>query len=80
MIRISAAEVPVLSRITQGVTLMRVRDGKVVDIACVDKEACDDEEDELAETTELTDESTAVVVDSGEEDSVADANEITETE
>ncbi len=54
MIRISASEVPVLSRITQGVTLMRVRDGKVVDLACVDREACEDEDesdDEAGETT-----------------------------
>ena len=54
MIRISASEVPVLSRITQGVTLMRVRDGKVVDLACVDREACEDEEEELAEDTDET--------------------------
>lgn len=56
MIRISASEVPVLSRITQGVTLMRVRDGKVVDLACVDREACEDDEDdeESVETTEAS--------------------------
>jgi DNA gyrase subunit A len=48
MIRMSAAEIPVLSRITQGVTLMRVRDGKVVDLAIVDQEACvEDDEDIL---------------------------------
>ena len=38
LIRMSAAEIPILSRITQGVTLMRTREGKVVDIAIVDHE------------------------------------------
>lgn len=35
IIRLPAAEIPILSRITQGVTLMRTRDDKVVDIAVV---------------------------------------------
>ncbi|HBP37585.1 MAG TPA: DNA gyrase subunit A, partial [Clostridiales bacterium] len=38
IIRLSAAEIPILTRITQGVTLMRTREGKVVDIAIVDHE------------------------------------------
>jgi len=43
VIRLSAFEIPILSRVTQGVTLMRSKDGKVVDIAVVDHE---DEEEE----------------------------------
>ena len=38
IIRMAAAEIPVLLRNTQGVTLMRTRDGRVVDIAVVDHE------------------------------------------
>ena len=41
VIRLSAAEIPVLSRVTQGVTLMRTRDCRVVDIAIVDHEELD---------------------------------------
>jgi DNA gyrase subunit A len=36
IIRLSVSEIPVLSRVTQGVTLMRSKAGKVVDIAVVD--------------------------------------------
>ena len=43
IIRMWALEIPTLARITQGVTLMRTRDGKVVDIAVVEHE-------EIAET------------------------------
>ena len=49
IIRLAAAEIPILSRITQGVTLMRTRDGKVVDIAIVDHE-----DEEVLETCDLT--------------------------
>ncbi len=38
IIRISTNEIPVLSRSTQGVTLMRTKDSKVVDLALVDAE------------------------------------------
>jgi DNA gyrase subunit A len=38
IIRMAAAEIPVLLRNTQGVTLMRTKDGVVVDIAVVDHE------------------------------------------
>lgn len=38
VIRLSVSEIPVLSRVTQGVTLMRTRDCKIVDIAVVDHE------------------------------------------
>jgi DNA gyrase subunit A len=46
IIRMMAAEIPILMRITQGVTLMRTRDGKVVDLAVVehDEEADTDPE------------------------------------
>ena len=47
IIRISAADIPILSRNTQGVTLMRSRDGKVVDMAVVEHED-EDTEDETA--------------------------------
>ncbi len=49
VIRLAASEIPILSRVTQGVTLMRTKSGKVVDIAVVDHEEPSDEE-------ELTDE------------------------
>lgn len=52
IIRISAAEVPILSRATQGVTLMRTKDAKVVDVALVEAE---DEEAELEDQNDLTD-------------------------
>jgi DNA gyrase subunit A len=42
IIRMAATEIPILTRITQGVTLMRTREGKVVDIAVVDHEECAD--------------------------------------
>lgn len=38
IIRIAAGEIPVLSRNTQGVTLMRSRDSKVIDMAVVEAE------------------------------------------
>jgi DNA gyrase subunit A len=44
IIRMAAAEIPILTRITQGVTLMRTREGKVVDIAVVDHDVCDTDE------------------------------------
>ena len=53
LIRISAAEIPILGRNTQGVTLMRTREGKVVDMAVIEHEMCDDDEavgEDLAET------------------------------
>jgi DNA gyrase subunit A len=40
LIRISAMEIPILTRITQGVTLMRTREGKVVDVAVVEHDLC----------------------------------------
>ncbi|MDW7655601.1 MAG: DNA gyrase subunit A [Bacillota bacterium] len=45
LIRISAAEIPILGRITQGVTLMRTREGKVVDMAVVEHDTCADEDE-----------------------------------
>jgi len=45
VIRLAAAEIPVLSRVTQGVTLMRSREGKVVDIAILEHEEYDEQED-----------------------------------
>jgi DNA gyrase subunit A len=38
IIRLSVMEIPILSRVTQGVTLMRSKVGKVVDIAVVEHE------------------------------------------
>jgi len=46
VIRLAAAEIPILSRVTQGVTLMRTKVGKVVDIAILEHE---DESDDLEE-------------------------------
>jgi DNA gyrase subunit A len=48
IIRMAASEIPILTRITQGVTLMRTREGKVVDIAVVDHDVCEDELDSEA--------------------------------
>ncbi len=50
IIRLPAAEIPILTRITQGVTLMRTREGKVVDIAIVEHD--DSESAEPEESTE----------------------------
>lgn len=50
IIRLPAVEIPILTRITQGVTLMRTRDGLVVDLAVVEHDECvDEEENELVE-------------------------------
>lgn len=49
VIRLSSAEIPVLSRVTQGVTLMRTRDCKIVDIAVVDHEEEDIGEEDIEE-------------------------------
>ncbi len=56
IIRLPAAEIPILTRITQGVTLMRTREGKVVDIAVVehDDSVVDFAENLEAEPTEQT--------------------------
>ena len=43
IIRINSSEVPVLSRSTQGVTLMRTHDSKVVDLSLIEKDEEDDE-------------------------------------
>ncbi len=65
IIRISASEIPILSRNTQGVILMKSRDSKVVDIALVEaeseesdaepKEDFEGTENEAEETAELPD-------------------------
>lgn len=48
VIRLSSAEIPILSRVTQGVTLMRTRDCKIVDIAVIDHEEEDTGDEETA--------------------------------
>ncbi|MHB1484566.1 MAG: DNA gyrase subunit A [Saccharofermentanales bacterium] len=48
IIRLSASEIPILSRVTQGVTLMRSRDGKIMDIAIVDREETDETGDDVS--------------------------------
>ncbi len=55
IIRMAAMEIPVLSRITQGVTLMRTRDGKVVDVAVVEPADCLDTDAEESEEDQLED-------------------------
>ena len=52
VIRMAAMEIPVLSRVTQGVTLMRSKEGKVVDIAILDHEEYDAEETDTAPDTD----------------------------
>ncbi len=55
VIRLAAAEIPVLSRVTQGVTLMRTKVGKVVDLAVVDHEDEDAGEEEFGLPAEDSD-------------------------
>jgi len=55
VIRLAAAEIPTLSRVTQGVTLMRTRVGKVVDLAVLDHE--DEDEDEGLDKSDDPDDS-----------------------
>ncbi len=70
IIRLSAMEIPILSRVTQGVTLMRSKVGRVMDIAIVDhEEELEDgseepliEEAVLPETNEVTMEEAADTV------------------
>lgn len=52
IIRIAANEIPVQSRVTQGVYLMRTREGQVVDLAVVEHEA-DEAQDDGAQAAAL---------------------------
>ncbi|MGI6299194.1 MAG: DNA gyrase subunit A [Saccharofermentanales bacterium] len=54
IIRVRAAEIPILSRITQGVTLMRTREGDVVDVAVVEHEDVDEGLDPETDSADLT--------------------------
>ena len=49
VIRLWAKEIPVLSRVTQGVTLMRSKNSTIVDVAIVDHEEETEEPEEGAE-------------------------------
>ena len=53
VIRLSAMEIPILSRVTQGVTLMRTRDARVVDLAVVEHEEETEENDSDEETDDV---------------------------
>lgn len=53
VIRLSAMEIPILSRVTQGVTLMRTRDARVVDLAVVEHEEESEENDSDEETDDV---------------------------
>ncbi len=74
IIRLDANEIPILSRATQGVTLMRSRDGRVVDIAVVEHEEPGETEgaespEELPEPAEaLPDAGDAVMTEAGAAD------------
>jgi DNA gyrase subunit A len=57
IIRLSAAEIPILSRVTQGVTLMRSKDGRVMDIAVVEHEEESTEDADLFAEESLMEES-----------------------
>ena len=77
LIRLWAKEIPVLSRVTQGVTLMRSKDSYIVDVAIVDhEEESDDELPEGAVETALTEEENASET-SGEtsEENIAETKE-----
>ena len=67
VIRLWAKEIPVLSRVTQGVTLMRSKNATIVDVAIVDHE----EEEE----TESIPEDAEVLVESGTEELLKRAEE-----
>ena len=54
VIRLAVFEIPILSRVTQGVTLMRSKDGKIVDIAVVEHEEPEDEAVEAENSAEDT--------------------------
>lgn len=54
VIRLAVFEIPILSRVTQGVTLMRSKDGKIVDIAVVEHEEPEDEAVEAENSEEDT--------------------------
>jgi len=77
VIRLAAVEIPVLSRVTQGVTLMRTRAGKVVDLAVLDHEDVEEGDEDYApedpmDSSEVDAESEAV---SGE-DTIPPVNEV----
>ena len=77
LIRLWAKEIPVLSRVTQGVTLMRSKDSYIVDVAIVDhEEESDDELPEGAVETALAEEENASET-SGEtsEENIAETKE-----
>ena len=67
VIRLWAKEIPTLSRVTQGVTLMRSKNSTIVDVAIVDHE----EEEE----TETIPEDAEVLVESGTEELLKRAEE-----
>ncbi|NLT12389.1 MAG: DNA gyrase subunit A [Clostridiaceae bacterium] len=55
VIRLAVSEIPILSRVTQGVTLMRSKDGKIVDIAVVEHEEPEAEEPDVDSETSSED-------------------------
>jgi len=77
VIRLAAVEIPVLSRVTQGVTLMRTRAGKVVDLAVLDHEDVEEGDEDYApedplDSSEVEVESEAVTG----EDTIPTVNEV----
>lgn len=63
IIRLSVMEIPILSRVTQGVTLMRSKVGKVVDIAVVEhEEETEDDGSGYEESIEAAGETTEDIV------------------
>ncbi len=70
IIRMRALEIPTLARITQGVTLMRTREGSVVDIAVVEHEATAENEafDQAAAAAEAAAEASPADGQSGDPD------------
>ena len=53
IIRINSSEVPVLSRSTQGVTLMRTHDSKVVDLSLIEEEDDEEKNEEIQENANV---------------------------
>ncbi len=80
VIRLSSAEIPILSRVTQGVTLMRTRDCKIVDIAVIDHEEEDAGQDDMIEAEDQEESNEADIVKEAVEATGSAENDRIETE
>ena len=80
VIRLWAKEIPVLSRVTQGVTLMRSKNATIVDVAIVDHEE-EEETESIPEDAEVLVESgTEELLERAEAQAAEEENEAAETD